>query len=144
MDRDLRRLFSEYLTKFKTMAVATSSKDGIPDCATVYYAVGEDGRIYFATADTTVKYKNLRANPNVALSFTDDGVSSTGLQIRGTAAEVQSKMVAAATRTLLKQRDARIAAFVDRPDVVIFEVMPSERFLINFAWGVDWRNAVPG
>lgn len=144
MERDLRLLFAEYLTKFKTMAVATTSSDGIVDCATVYFAIGEQGRIYFATTAGTVKVKNIERNPSIAAAFDDDGLTATGLQVRGTVQEVTNKVMATAVRSLLKARDPRIAAYLERPDIHIFEITPNERFLINFAWGVDWRNAVPG
>jgi pyridoxine/pyridoxamine 5'-phosphate oxidase len=143
MERDLRLLFSEYLTKFKTMAVATSSKEGVVDCATVYFAVGDQGRIYFATTTGTVKLKNIEMNSSVAACFSDDGLSATGLQVRGTVQEVTNKIMVTAIRSLLKGRDPRIAAYLERPDIRVFEITPKERFLINFAWGVDWRNAVP-
>jgi hypothetical protein len=50
---------------------------------------------------------------------------------------------AARTRELLEARIPAIHDFLKKPSVRFYRLIPGERFLINFAWGVDWRRQVP-
>jgi len=55
-----------------TGKVATVRADGRPHVAPVWYAVDDDGSIYFTTGADTVKGKNLTRNGYAAMSVDDE------------------------------------------------------------------------
>ena len=61
-------------------ALATSTPDGLPEVATLRYAVTDQFELVMGTLRTSRKYQNLRSNPNVALAIWDDDFS---IQIEG-------------------------------------------------------------
>lgn len=135
---NLPSLFIQALDRYATLCVATADTTGTVDCASVFFA--HDGNtLYFATAAGTTKADNLGRRANVAMA-TDDR-NTTGVQLRGLARALQGGAAAEARRLLL-ERHPKIEKFLDKPGTVFFAVKPTERFLINFAWGVDWRLTV--
>lgn len=142
-ERDIKTLFAQQIDSYRTMALATSSASGIVDCATVYFAHDKDG-IYFATDRFTVKAANLSANRKVAAALNDGGVHATGIQIRGTAEELTNPMAVVRAKMMLTNRIDGIGSFLSNPNVKYYRFKIEESFLINFAWGVDWRSKVSG
>jgi PPOX class probable F420-dependent enzyme len=55
-----------------TGKLATVRADGRPHVAPVWFAVGDDGSIYFTTGDGTVKGKNLARTEYAAMSIDDE------------------------------------------------------------------------
>lgn len=62
-----KRLALKYLKDHKTAVVATASKSGEPEAATVFYAINDDFTFNFITDSTSRKFKNLKENPHVAI-----------------------------------------------------------------------------
>jgi uncharacterized protein YhbP (UPF0306 family) len=141
MKRNLTKLFVDYLDKQKTMALATSGPAGV-DCATMFYTYDTDGTIYFSTDAKSVKAKNLDHNSRVALVCDEGAKSPTGVQIRGRATELKSRPVITRIKRMLTQRHPAIEQFLSNPDLRYYKIVPDEKYLINFSWGVDWRNRI--
>jgi PPOX class probable F420-dependent enzyme len=56
----------------RTGKLATVRADGRPHVAPVWYALEEDGSILFNTGEATVKGRNMRRDPRVALCVDDE------------------------------------------------------------------------
>ena len=67
--------------------IATVGKDGTPQVTPVWLDF-DNGLIRFNTARGRVKERNLRANPNVALSIQDPDNPYRYVQVRGRVAEL--------------------------------------------------------
>lgn len=66
----------KFLKDHKTAVVATASRSGEPQAATLFYAIDDDFTFYFITDKTSRKFKNLKENPHVAI------VVGTGEDVR--------------------------------------------------------------
>jgi hypothetical protein len=137
----LKELWLEYLAAYQTMSLATS-KGGVVDNSSVYFAFNAEGDVFFASDSGTAKVKNLRDNGAYCATMNDGGVSPRGIKTYGKAIELDADAAARANR-LLVERIPAIKPFLQRPNVAYFRLQPAKRFLINFAWGVDWRVEVP-
>jgi PPOX class probable F420-dependent enzyme len=71
-----------FLRRHKIAVQATVAPDGAPQAAVVGVAVSDEFEIVFDTLDTTRKYRNLRADPTIALVVGWDEVTA---QIEGIA-----------------------------------------------------------
>ncbi|MDD5308716.1 MAG: pyridoxamine 5'-phosphate oxidase family protein [Deltaproteobacteria bacterium] len=138
----LQEMWIEYLDRYQTMSVATSSPKHGVDCSTVYFAFDKTGVVYFVSDAGTGKVRNIRENGAFAATMDDGGKSPCGIKILGKAVELDAEAAASASQ-LLKDRIPAIKPFLQRPNVVCFKLEPKKRYLINFAWGVDWRVEVP-
>ena len=115
--------------------IVTVRPDGRPH-ATPVVPVVDDGRVYFHTGSTEVKYANLQANPNV-LVLAGDTAWDRGLDVavQGTAVPVTDDAQLRRLDELYRSRwDGRWeldvqngAVTSETPDVqvVVFEVTPS-------------------
>lgn len=75
--RELRRL----TRKRQYAALATASRDGLPEAAPLRYAVTDEFELVMGTLRTSRKWANLQRNPAVAVVVWDDEFS---IQIEGT------------------------------------------------------------
>jgi pyridoxine/pyridoxamine 5'-phosphate oxidase len=142
--RELQEHFKKQLSSYVTMALATADGRGFVDCATVYYAFDDSGIIYFASDTVGVrKIVNLRENNRAAAVMDDGGRTARGIQIRGRVEELLHPAAADNAKKLLEARVPSIGEYLRKPSVRFFRLIPGERYLINFAWGLDWRRQVP-
>lgn len=72
------------LQKSRFGTISTINKDGGPESAFVYFAFDENLNIYFATKDTSRKYKNILQNDRVSFAVATENPPQT-LQLEGTA-----------------------------------------------------------
>jgi uncharacterized pyridoxamine 5'-phosphate oxidase family protein len=71
----------QFLRRYKLAVQASVGPGGAPQAAVVGFAVSDELEIVFDTVDTTRKYRNLRADPRVALVIGwDDAIT---VQIEG-------------------------------------------------------------
>lgn len=143
MPENLKELYRDYLGRFNTMALATANGSGRTSCAVVCYAYDERGAICFAAANPTLKVKHLRENPSVAVAMDDGGKSMVGIQIRGAVEPIEKPEAVDRARKLLCARNPSVAQFYDKPEVSYWWIRANECYLINFGWGVEWRQKVP-
>lgn len=71
-----KSLALKFLKDHKTAVLATASRGGEPEAATVFYSIDDDFTFNFITDQTSRKYKNLKENPHVAV------VVGTGEDVR--------------------------------------------------------------
>ena len=74
--------------------------DGRPHVAPVWYVVDDDGSLVFTTGESTVKGRNLRQDPRVALCVDDDRPPFSFVVVEGVAeiGEDQNELRSWATR----------------------------------------------
>jgi PPOX class probable F420-dependent enzyme len=73
----------QFLRRYKLAVQASVAPGGAPQAAVVGFAVSDDLEIVFDTMETTRKYRNLRADPRIALAIGwDDEITA---QIEGVA-----------------------------------------------------------
>jgi len=85
-----------FLEQFKTLLLATVSKDGQPDCSYAPFLRDEQGHLYVFVSELAQHTKNLLTNPRASLMFT--------------AAETDSKNIFARQRLTLETQ----ATFIPR------------------------------
>ena len=56
-----------FLRRYKLAVEASVAPDGVPQAAVVGFAISDELEIVFDTVEMTRKYRNLRANPRIAL-----------------------------------------------------------------------------
>lgn len=78
----------KFLKEHRLGVLSTVSPKGKPQASALFYVSDDDFSIYFTTLDTTRKFINLSANPNVAFTVASESVPRT-LQMEGTAAELR-------------------------------------------------------
>jgi PPOX class probable F420-dependent enzyme len=66
--------------------LATVDPRGRPQVNPVWF-IADAGHIYLSVRAETAKYRNMRGNPNVAISFSDPTRPDRYLEIRGTVTE---------------------------------------------------------
>ncbi|MDO8496785.1 MAG: pyridoxamine 5'-phosphate oxidase family protein [bacterium] len=62
-----KKLALQFLREHKTAVVATASRSGEPEAATLFYAIDGDLTFNFITDSKGRKFKNLRENPHAAI-----------------------------------------------------------------------------
>lgn len=76
-----------FLDSHKVGILATSSKQGVPHAATMYFVIGPNFEIYFVTRQQTTKHSNLSENPQAALAIFDAATQTT-VQAMGVVEEI--------------------------------------------------------
>ncbi|MCE9549119.1 pyridoxamine 5'-phosphate oxidase family protein [Candidatus Nomurabacteria bacterium] len=86
MDKQLLKDLVAFLglQKSRLGVVSTISKENTPESAFVYFAFDENINIYFATKDTSRKFKNITHNKNVSFAVATENPPQT-LQLEGIA-----------------------------------------------------------
>jgi nitroimidazol reductase NimA-like FMN-containing flavoprotein (pyridoxamine 5'-phosphate oxidase superfamily) len=133
----LRRAHIEYLSLQRVAHVATATAQGVPHVVPVCLVV-EAGRLYFASAKTGRKMRDLRGNPHVAVSadeYTEAWGRLRGLVVSGTAGVHARNPTFRRIRRRLyaKYPQYRDEATLGDHDSVVIEVTPHR----VFAWGFD-------
>ncbi|MEU8267880.1 PPOX class F420-dependent oxidoreductase [Sphaerisporangium sp. NPDC049002] len=82
MDLDKAR---EFIRNNHRAVMLTWNPSGRPQTSPVGVGIDADGRPLISTAETAVKTRNLRANPNLTLCVTTDAFIGEWIQIDGTA-----------------------------------------------------------
>lgn len=72
----------DFLTKNHVGVLATSSKEGEPHAATIYFIIDSDLNFFFITRKNTEKSKNLDQNPRASIAAYDAKTQTT-VQVRG-------------------------------------------------------------
>jgi general stress protein 26 len=84
------RKVHEFLANHPVGVLSTASPSGEPWGSTVIFATDEELNFYFMTRANTQKYRNIAANPHVALTITDQARQIT-VQATGVAAKVATE-----------------------------------------------------
>ncbi len=86
MNKELKDKIASFLglQKSRLGVVSTVNADGGPESAFVYYTFDENLNIYFATKDSSRKFKNILQNKKVAFAMATENPPQT-LQLEGEA-----------------------------------------------------------
>lgn len=76
MDTAHKKAF-EFLNDHKLATLSTSSEDGTPWGAAIYYVVDEHFNFYFLTHSETKKYFNMQKHHSAAITVVDDYLQTT-------------------------------------------------------------------
>lgn len=87
MKQDPTEIISEYINNHPLAVLSTVDGEGKPHGTTLYAGSDDRFNVYFMTKVETGKARNIRGNPNVALTFSGEEHQTT-LQISGKALEV--------------------------------------------------------
>ncbi len=93
----------EFLSQSILARIATVGRDGKPYLAPVWFMY-EEGDLVISTGRDSVKIRNIRANPNVAVSIdtTEGGFKSKGVILRGRAELVEGGDTDTAKKVYMK------------------------------------------
>ena len=133
----LRRAHVRFLEHARVAHVATASPRGLPHVVPVCLCV-EGGRVYFASGKTGRKIRDLRANPEVAVSaddYTEAWAGLRGVVVQGTA-RIHARDATfrrIRRRLYLKYPQYRTDATLGDGDSVVVAITPRR----VFAWGFD-------
>ena len=75
--------YTDLLDKVTFWLIATIGPSGEPQSSPVWAGHDDEGHVTFSLTKGRQKYRNLQANPNIALSTTDPDNSYRYLEIRG-------------------------------------------------------------
>lgn len=64
---EIRKLTLKFLREHKTAVLATATRQGEPQAATVFYYIDDDFTFNFVTDKKSRKFQNLKDNPHVAI-----------------------------------------------------------------------------
>lgn len=113
-----------FLTAHRLAVIATSGPDGRPESALIAYVEDERLHLWFQTRRDSRKAGNLRGNPQVALVVGLDEDGRT-LQYQGRARQlVNPEQIAACRDRFIAKRSPTTAEYLDRQDIVFYEVLP--------------------
>ena len=82
--------YADMLTKVAFWHIATIGPDGDPQSTPVWIGTDDEGHVTFSLTTGRQKYRNLQANPAVAMSATDPDNPYRYLEIRGTVARIDA------------------------------------------------------
>ncbi len=141
---DTTEKIASYLEKHRYLTIATADGEGAPKAATVSYA--SDGTaIYFSTGVTTAKYKNIVANPRVALAVDedyDDWGTIQGVQLEGTATVLEAEAEIGAAMKLLTCKFPQIAHMPASVNMRIIKIEPRVAYFLDNGAGFGHRDKV--
>jgi len=126
MDKEQARQECLHFLKSQEYAViATVSKEGAPEAATVSFSVNDNFDMYFATRHATRKFKNLENNQDVAL-VVGTGPGPVTVQIQGTAQLLDGEEQEQAMVEFLTSKMSYYDVFLKLPgfDLAAFKVTP--------------------
>jgi nitroimidazol reductase NimA-like FMN-containing flavoprotein (pyridoxamine 5'-phosphate oxidase superfamily) len=132
----LKKSLSRLIEWERVCRVATVGADRVPLLTPVCHVL-VDGKLYFGSGKTARKVRNLRANPNLAVTvdlYSDEWSSLKGVMVQGTGALIEKGARFRKIRKLLYAKYPQYPeqAALGESDSVIVEVTPTN----VFAWGM--------
>jgi general stress protein 26 len=141
---DIKNRIVDYLRSHNILTLATVTPDGKPLAHTVTY-VSDGLTVYFGTYKTTRKAQNITHNPHVAYSVDEDYADWSkiqGIQMSGNASPItdQNEMGRIWNKFLEKFPAAK--DLPQSPDMVIFKIIPSCGYFIDYSKGFTHRDEI--
>lgn len=131
MKNKAKELFRKIVQDHKLCVLATASKDGKPEAATIEYANDETYNIYFETFPDYRKYPNLINNPRASIVITKE---PNTIQMDGTVKEQKGKDAQDAKRRLIVKH-GKGSGFYKDTGIKFFKFTPTWiRILISDKW----------
>lgn len=128
MEASTKNFFEDILFNSKNCTLATASKDGKPEAATIDYYADSDYNIYFNSFPQYRKYQNIKTNPVGSIVITHD---LNTIQIDGSIIELANEEKEWAKKNLLEKNPGD-EIFLNNPEGLFFKFKPNWiRFLMN-------------
>jgi len=126
-----------FLEGERVCRVATVGRDGMPHVVPVCHVLA-DGKVYFATDHESMKLKNLRRNPRLALAadlYSEDWPRLAGVLLQGAVRVVSRGSEFRKIRALLYKKYPQYPreAALEEGEVVMVELVPTR----VVSWGFD-------
>jgi len=133
----LKKTVANLIARERVCRVATAGPEGRSHLVPVVHVLA-GGKIYFGSGDDGRKVRNLRANPQVAVTvdlYSDDWSQLRGVMVQGTARLIERgrRFEQARRRLYAKYPQYAGEAALSPSDSVIVEVTPTH----VFTWGLD-------
>ena len=132
---------TDFLKKSHIMVLATSSPNGIPSAATVFYTTDSQMNLYFLTKEQTTKCRNIMANPQIAAVIYQAEMLRTA-QITGTAVKVDNPHMTQKTTEIMSGYAQQIAGTprtpiskLDAGKNVLFCITPQSIRMADYKYG---------
>lgn len=122
-----------------TAVIGTSTKEGIPHAAVIYYYVDEVFNFYFLTVTNTQKYKDLIQNPQVSIAV-GFGPAYITIQGQGTAEVIpkgseEEKQTIVKINNRLREKNRHWPVFqipdLEREEITVFKITSDTLRLLN-------------
>lgn len=120
---EARKACLQFLKDNEFGVVATITRNGLPQAATITYIVDDDFTIYFSTRRDTRKYENLEFHSVIAM-VVGAGPISTSVQLEGNAKRLEGKEQEEAMKRFLVGRESYYRIFLKMPgyDFATFKI----------------------
>ena len=133
----LTKKVAKLIASERVCRVATAGADGRPHLVPVCHVLAGD-KIVFGSGDDGRKVKNLRDNPQIAITvdlYSDDWSQLRGVMVQGTARLIERgpRFKQARARLYAKFPQYAREAAISPSDSVVVEVTPTH----VFTWGLD-------
>lgn len=133
----LSKKVAKLIASERVCRVATAGSEGRPHLVPVVHVLAGD-KIYFGSGDDGRKVKNLRENPQIAITidlYSDDWSQLRGVMVQGTARLIERgpRFKQARSRLYAKYSQYSKEAAISPSDSVVVEVTPTH----IFTWGLD-------
>jgi PPOX class probable F420-dependent enzyme len=133
----LTKKVAKLIANERVCRVATAGSEGHPHLVPVCHVLAGD-KIYFGSGDDAHKVKNLKANPQIAVTidlYSDDWSQLRGVMVQGTARLIERgpRFKQARSRLYAKYPQYSKEAAISPSDSVVVEVTPTH----VFTWGLD-------
>ena len=109
-----------FIKKHNLAVLATSSRDGKPEAATIEFSETQDLELIFDTFSSYRKYKNLKDNPNVAVVIAS---GQTSVQYEGIAHELNGKELEKYQKIHVKKLPDS-EKFIKMEGIKVFKIIP--------------------
>jgi len=133
----LTKKVAKLIAQERVCRVATVGAEGRPHLVPVVHVLSGD-KLYFGSGDDGRKVKNLRDNPQIAITidlYSDDWSHLRGVMVQGTARLIERGPRFKQARARLYEKYPQYAkeAAISPSDSVVVEVTPTH----VFTWGLD-------
>ena len=133
----LTKKVAKLIAQERVCRVATVGAEGRPHLVPVVHVLSGD-KLYFGSGDDGRKVKNLRDNPQIAMTidlYSDDWSHLRGVMVQGTARLIERGPRFKQARARLYEKYPQYAkeAAISPSDSVVVEVTPTH----VFTWGLD-------
>jgi nitroimidazol reductase NimA-like FMN-containing flavoprotein (pyridoxamine 5'-phosphate oxidase superfamily) len=133
----LKKSLAQLLEWERVCRVATAGRQRVPHLVPVCHVL-VDGKVYFASEKKARKVRNLRTNPNVAITvdlYSDEWSNLRGVMLQGTVTFLEKgprfRRIRKALYAKFPQYPEKAA--LSESDSVIVEVTPTN----VFSWGIE-------
>jgi PPOX class probable F420-dependent enzyme len=133
----LTKKVAKLIANERVCRVATAGSEGRPHLVPVCHVLAGE-KIYFGSGDDGRKVKNLKENPQIAITvdlYSDDWSQLRGVMVQGTARLIERgpRFKQARSRLYAKYPPYSKEAAISPSDSVVVEVTPTH----VFTWGLD-------